>query len=111
MAKRGGKREGAGRPKGMSAIISERARSFALEKIEKELEPIIDASIALAKGIYVEGEDGKVYKQKPDTQAIKHLVDQIIGKAKESVDLNHSGKIGLADLLSKSALDKKKTDE
>ncbi len=44
----------------------------------------------------------------PDNQAIKDLLDRTFGKAKESVAVEHSGVIGLADLLGKSALDKGK---
>lgn len=104
----GGKRPGAGRKKGTSSIIADRARQAAMEIIEKELKPILLASIALAKGVFVEGEDGEVYQTKPDVNAIKHLIDQIIGKPKESVDMNIGGEIKLSDLLGKGALDKKK---
>lgn len=44
----------------------------------------------------------------PDNAAINSLMDRTFGKPKESVDLKHSGGIGLADLLGKSALDEKK---
>ncbi len=89
----------------------ERSRLFALQMIEKELVPIIQSSIDLAKGIMVMNEKGKVYKKEPDVQALKHIVDQIIGKAKESMAIEHSGSIGLADLLGKGALDHADEDD
>ncbi len=41
----------------------------------------------------------------PENRAIDSLLDRTFGKAKESVALEHSGIIGLADLLGKGALD------
>lgn len=105
--KNGGARPGAGRPKGSSSIIMERARAYALQRIEAEFKPIMDAAIELSKGIWVESPDGKrVYKKAPDVNALKHTIDQIIGKPKESMAVEHSGQISLAELLGRGALDR-----
>ncbi len=47
-----------------------------------------------------------VMSKEPSDKAIDSLLDRTFGKAKESMAVEHSGRIGLADLLGKSALDK-----
>ncbi len=109
--KNGGARPGAGRKKGTSGIIMERSRTFVLQRIERELGMVLDSSFQLAKGITILTDEGIVYKKAPDTQILKHLIDQLVGKPKESVAVEHSGAIGLADLLGKSALDNHETEK
>lgn len=62
---------------------------------------------------YAQGEDPNtedayyfVSAQDPSDKAIDSLLDRTFGKAKESMAVEHSGAIGLADLLGRSALDK-----
>ncbi len=43
--------------------------------------------------------------KEPDNAAIKDIMDRTFGKPKESVAVEHSGVVGLADLLGKGALD------
>ncbi len=109
--KHGGARKGSGRKPGTSAVIMERARAYALQRIEAELEPIMDASINLSKGIWVEelddkGKRIKIYKKAPDVNALKHALDQIIGKPTETSNVNVTGELSLASILGKGALDK-----
>lgn len=97
MAK-GGKREGAGRPKGFKALAAEQARAHMAKRIADELDPILDAQIESAKGLHYETKDKKVFTREPDVAAGKYLVDQLVGKAKESVDVTTKGdKIGESD--------------
>ncbi len=63
---------------------------------------------------YANGEspnDDEVYyfvtTKDPDNGAVKDLLDRTFGKAKESMAVEHSGTVGLAELLGKSALDRK----
>lgn len=49
MAQRGGKREGAGRKKGIASILADKARDFIAEKVDKELGAIVDRAIEQAK--------------------------------------------------------------
>lgn len=90
MTQRGGKREGAGRKKAMSTIEKEKMREYLIERVRAEMGPIVDAQIALALGVKVAGSDD-VYVKAPDLNAARYLLDQTIGKARESVDLNHTG--------------------
>lgn len=49
MAQRGGKREGAGRKKGVASILADKARNFIAEQVDKELRPIVEKAIEQAK--------------------------------------------------------------
>ena len=84
----GGKREGAGRKKAQHTIETEMLRARMIEKIAKDFDPIIDAQIESAKGLWYEDEGKKVYRMKPDTQTGQYLLNQSAGKAKDTVDLN-----------------------
>ena len=110
--KNGGQREGAGRPKGAKAshtIKSEAMRKKMIEMVNEKLEPLINAYLDSALGLHVEvkGSDGKKrrYQKAPDIAALKSLIDQALGRAKESVE--HSGSMTLEDLYSKASQDSK----
>ena len=79
MAKKGGKRKGAGRKKGYKAIEAEKAREYILKRLSDELEPIITKAIAQAK--------------KGDSTARKELMDRAYGKPKETIE--HTGEVSL----------------
>ncbi len=75
----------------------------------ESLEEIIDAlDYEYAHGENPSDEDMYYFvtTKDPDGMVMKDLLDRTFGKAKESVDVKHSGHIGLADLLGRSALDK-----
>lgn len=85
---RGGYRPGAGRKKGSKGthtLAADKAREYTIQRVTSELDPILTAQIEAAKGMYVEVKGKKVYREKPDVQAGKYLLDQTIGKAKETV--------------------------
>ena len=69
MKPRAGKRPGAGRKKGLASIKAEEARKFMITQIAKDLEPIVTAQIEAAKGMYVQTDEGKVYRKLPDLKA------------------------------------------
>ena len=85
--KRGGKRNGAGRKRGLASIKAEEARKYLVQRVADELEDILAGQIELAKGIYYEtgtGEDIKrVYQKHPDTKVAEYLLNQLIGRPTE----------------------------
>ena len=112
MAK-GGKRPGAGRPKGVKdpqTLAKEDAREAVRKKLTKELMTVADALLSRARGtryfvtrnkktgkyelvtnpkqviqaLNEEDENtGEFYTDKPDTQAIREILDRTIDKPKE----------------------------
>jgi hypothetical protein len=81
-----------GRPKSGHTLATEAMRRFLIEKVNEEFGPIIQAQIDLAKGLHVieQGKDGEVrrYQREPSESAAKQLVDQAIGRAKESIEVS-----------------------
>lgn len=82
--------------------IPDAVRALLVTKVNESWENILQAMIDLATGIYVQDIkyddagspiDQRVYRQKPDKDMQKYLADQVIGKAKES--MNIEGKIQL----------------
>lgn len=49
MATYGGKREGAGRKKGVPTLLAEKARAYIAEQLAKNLPPIVERAIEQAK--------------------------------------------------------------
>jgi hypothetical protein len=94
----GGKREGAGRPKGKVSKETQfklQMQQQLIRKVKKEFTPLLEAMLELAKGHYVsvqtEKGETKIFKKPPNVEMIKYLTDQTIGKAKESLDINTLG--------------------
>ena len=93
--KRGGKQPGSGRKKGFrtqKTIEKEKAREFMLNRIAKNIEPIVTAQIEAAKGMYVEKYDLtqgtlKVFLKEPDLKAGEYLLNQATGKPKETIEM------------------------
>ena len=107
---RGGKRLGAGRKRGFKAIQAEKAREFVVKTVAKNLKPLMDAKLDLALGHYKEkllpdGQTAIVYKESPDGNAIRYLLDQTIGKPRETIE--YQGDLGIKiDVNIKRAIDK-----
>jgi len=89
----GGKRPGAGRKKAPHTIETELMRKKLVEKVNQEFEPILEGQIEKAKGLYYEKQmlDGqiRIYKKEPDNKAAEYLINQSIGKPKETLDLGN----------------------
>ena len=111
--KMGGKRPGAGRPKTIIQTINEKtreaiedAREFSVKKITEHLDIILTAQIDAAKGLRVAAKemktvtdkDGKerrewtgqyivAYDVAPDTTTGAYLVNQVIGRPKETMEI------------------------
>lgn len=74
------------------------SRGVVLEKIYKHKDEIIKAQIEAAKGFYFLSADGKtVYQKKPDLGAGEYLMNQLIGKPKEQIEMKAAIKL-LLDL-------------
>lgn len=94
MAKKGGFRAGAGRPKGAKSPNTrsgEVLRAYIIDHVSAKVDELIEAKMALALGhkkIHVT-QDGTevVYVQSPDGNAIQYLLNQAIGKPRETVDV------------------------
>ena len=83
-----------GRPKGFAAKQSEVAREILVKEVMKKLQPLLKAKFDLALGHYkaITDKEGKVinaYLTDPDSGAIQFLINQVIGKAKETLELDH----------------------
>src|SRR3990167_2860638 len=94
MARFGDNHKG-GRPKSNSTLMALKMREELVKLVKKDFKPLIQAQIDSAKGFAFEKQikiGNKIfpryYVEKPDVQASKHLLDQAIGRAKESVELS-----------------------
>lgn len=88
---RGGKRDGSGRKKGLASIKAEEARKYLVQRVADELESILVGQFELAKGIYHEVKNGedvtRVYQRLPDFKVAEYLINQVIGRPRESTEL------------------------
>lgn len=100
----GGARPNSGPERGTKhkkTIEIEMARQIIKERVFANLEPIIEAQIDLAKGHLVEeyiGEGKRIYSKSPDKGAAELLLNQTIGKPKESIDVTGGMTIELTNL-------------
>src|SRR3990167_4442998 len=82
-----------GRKKASHTIAAAKAREHLVNSIAEEMEPIVTAQKEAAKGMYVEKEIGKkkviVYRITPDLKAGEYLLNQVAGKARETIE--HEG--------------------
>ncbi len=99
---RGGKREGAGKPKGSVAshtLLAQEMRRKLIEGLAANFDPILAGQIELAKGAFhaenpvldeVTGNmvRAKIIKDKPDASVARYFIDQVLGKAKETVEVS-----------------------
>jgi hypothetical protein len=123
---RGGKRPGAGKPKGYKhkqTLDKEAARQLLRERVTAELQPLVDAQIANAKGIshfflrdpktgqFVKIEDAKaiqvalnsgdegsyywIFTKDPSVQAFTDLMNRAIDKPIEAVTHEIQGGISI----------------
>ncbi len=73
-----------GRPVGPT--LSHRERTQV--RVAKKLEKLLDAQIDAATGLHYVTKDGKhVYTKIPDTPTGQYLLNQLIGKPKESIEI------------------------
>jgi hypothetical protein len=88
---RGGRRPGAGRPP--KHVIHETPIRATEKRIVDRLPWIVDKLFELVEGIHEEKVMGEnaviVYKRPPDRQAAEYLIDRVMGKAVQPLDLSH----------------------
>lgn len=92
MAGRGGARPGAGRkPTALKRIIHATPIQQAEGKIRDRLPWLVDQMMVLAEGVVIQKADklGRpmIYEAPPDRAAIEYLMDRIMGKPKQPVDV------------------------
>lgn len=91
MSGRGGKRIGAGRPP--KRVVYESPIRVAERQIADRLPWIVGKLMELVEGIHEEKTIGDgavmVYKRPPDRQAAEYLVDRIMGKAAQPIDVTY----------------------
>jgi hypothetical protein len=105
-----------GRPKGTlsdQARMQQEMRAMLTRKARDVFDDLVNAQIDLARGVYVEemvtetSKDGKevkqkrrVYKRPPSQEAVKYVMDQAIGKPKETkeIDLNDKRALSIDEL-------------
>lgn len=134
-----------GRPKAQHTLLAEQMRAHIINRVNAELNPILDAQIGLAKGIQMmmvrewetdkkgnrhrtgkwvqvtdpqevedllNGEQSgdeyyQIWTKTPETNAAKNMLDQAVGKAKESLDANITGNLSLVDIIRKAKEERK----
>lgn len=104
-----------GRPKGTlsdQARMQQEMRVMLTQRAREVFPSLINAQIDLAQGVYVEetviveDKDGnkkevrRVYKRPPSQEAVKYVMDQAIGKPKETkeIDLNDKRALSIQEL-------------
>jgi hypothetical protein len=91
VAGRGGYRVGAGRPP--KRVINETPIRDAERKILDRLPWIVDKLFELVEGIHEERTIGDgavvVYKRAPDRQSAEYLIDRVMGKATQPIDVSY----------------------
>lgn len=91
MSGRGGRRVGAGRPP--KYVVHQSPIRAAETKITDRLPWIVDKLFELVEGIHEERTIGEnaviVYKRAPDRQAAEYLIDRVMGKAAQPIDVTY----------------------
>ena len=90
---------GPGIPKGykMPATLERQAaRQIFMEEMRPVFRDVIRAQVELACGIAVidrtDPDGERIFDRPPDASAAKHLIEQVMGKATEHIDLTTNGK-------------------
>lgn len=92
MAGKGGVRPGAGRPPGkLSRVLYATPIQQAETKISERLPWLVDQLLILAEGVVIQKDDklGRpvIYSAPPDRAAIEYLMDRVMGKPTQPVDI------------------------
>lgn len=90
----GGEIEGLGDGKDIKKIETSQAREHVLKKIFLKKDKILDAKIDAATGMHMIMADGnKTYTKAPDQAAGEYLLNQLIGKPVESLEVKQVTKL------------------
>lgn len=110
----GGARKGAGRKVANHTLLAEAMRKMMIETLHERFKPMLEAQIDAAIGITTEKHDrktGELYyvEEGPSTVAAKFVTEQVLGRAKESVELSGEVK-GLVGLITQLNNDEREED-
>ncbi len=90
---RGGRRSGAGKPKGRKAshtLEASQARARLIERIHEDMDELYEAWLSIALGEWKEGVvDGKpqrIYTRPPNASAIRDMLDRAMGRPVQPVE-------------------------
>jgi ribosomal protein S4E len=105
MATHGGKRIGAGKPKGYKAshtLTTQETRKNIIKMISERTEELMAAKLALALGhikatTNESGDIKQIYTVSPDGNAIQYLLNQVIGKPTETIQVKDEARLLLVD--------------
>ena len=82
-----------GRPVASKTLITQKIRERIVEKLYERIDPLIDAQLNSAIGVILKKTDNKglhhYLEEAPSTSAARFLVEQVLGRPKESIE--HSG--------------------
>lgn len=84
-----GNKLGEGRPKARHTLLAEKMREAVVDAVNAKLPELLDAKFDLALGHkeIIAGE--VVYRKAPDANSIQYLLNQVIGKALEKVEMDN----------------------
>ena len=68
-------------------IEASKMREYLVTRIAEKMEPLIDAQMDLATGIFYEKADGRIYQREPDPRVGEYLINQGAGRPTESIQL------------------------
>lgn len=100
--KKGGRPKGSVSPK---TKARQKAEALFIEEAAKHIPSMVDALIDTATGIYTaiekDGQIIRVYKRKPEAQAIKEFFDRVMGKATQPIEWENPLELDITTELSK----------
>lgn len=110
----GGKRPGAGYPKGrknIQTLEKEAFRAIFMEKMREKFGDVIDAQIELACGIAIidkkDDTGERIFDRPPSAEAGKYITEQAMGKALQSIDVTTKGReLGALSAEDRARIDK-----
>lgn len=78
---------------GLKRVLHQTPVQLAEAKIAAKLPWLVDKLIELVEGVEVERVDRqgqrRIYSQPPDRQAAEYLIDRVMGKSTQPVDVTH----------------------
>jgi len=103
-----------GRPIASKTLVTQMMKKVLIETINARFKPMLEAQIDSAIGVMLKKIDNKgipyYVEEAPNTSAAKFLIEQVLGRAKESIE--HSGEMkGLVGLITSLNNDSMRKDE
>jgi len=90
--KTGGRKKGTpNKSTQLKKIAEAEALKIVIKKYLGEIEALVEAKLALAKGFYFKTKKGHIYKVEPNNSALEDIFNRLFGKAEEKVDITSKG--------------------